>query len=293
MKKFFLMLQLAALTAGSSAFALTGGPFENSDAGILLERGGFYQTSYSYRNGNGYSIWTADNQLFDVTGFGTGDLFTPATAVSGSHNGNRTVLYYKGVTYFGSAMGSVDLDAREIQGFANASSEFSFTTVQQQTQNNFITSQVSTLVNSDVVVQSGRGYTANIGWTGKIYDRAPILRFKGKGELFIISQNGSESVASLANSAFTQLIGAIVTNVASSGGQLQTGALFGQAQVAIANALSGFPGIDVNGNGVFTDAGDTAPAPGLQQYINNSGPSANYEQGERQRVRVKGLRRFF
>jgi hypothetical protein len=40
MKKIFSLIQLAVLSAGSSAFALVGGPFDNGDYSILLERAG-------------------------------------------------------------------------------------------------------------------------------------------------------------------------------------------------------------------------------------------------------------
>lgn len=275
MKKFFLMLQLAALSAGSSAFALTGGPFENSDAGILQERGGFYQSAFSYRNGNGYAIWTPDAPWYadgsSGADFRRTTLITPATSRSFTdHSANRSVFYYKGVTYVGGAWGELDLDAREIQGVCNAVSEFGVTSTTQTTSANIVSFSQSIGTTSATVVENNRGYVANLGWTGKIYDRSPILRFRGKGELFILSQNGTEALASLAYTAYSGLISAIIANVAQSGGQNQDGTIFFFAQNAIDTLLD-----------------DLAPK------IENTGPSRNYSEGERVRVRVKGLRRFF
>ena len=279
MKKFFLMLQLAALSAGSSAFAITGGPFENSDAGILLERGGFYQATYSFRNGSGYAIWTPDAQWFSGGATGTDyrrtTLITPATNRTFSdHNGNRSVLYYKGVTYVGGAFGEVDVDSRTIQGFSNCESEFGVTTSTQTTNANLLSFSQTSGVTSAAVVVNNRNYVANASWTGKIYQRAPILRFRGKGELFIISANGSETIANLAYTAYQGLINAIITAVATvnSSNALATinPALFTEAQTAIDNLLVDLP-----------------------PYIQGAGPNNSYNEGEKERLRVRGLRRFF
>jgi hypothetical protein len=109
MKKIFLFIQLVALSSALPAFALVGGPFDNGSYSILDERNGFYEAAYSFTNGSGYSQWTADNlqgafasQGSVTANIGTGSLVTSSGS---TNNGNRTVLYYKGVTYFGSAMG--------------------------------------------------------------------------------------------------------------------------------------------------------------------------------------------
>jgi hypothetical protein len=279
MKKFFLMIQLAAMAAGSSAFALTGGPFENSDAGILIERGSFYQSTFSFRNGNGYALWTPDNQIIDQgssagsVDFSVTTLITPATPRAFSdHNANRSVLYYKGIIYVGSAFGSADIDAREINGFCNAFSDLSFETTTTQNNNNLFNSTQSQSSNVDLIAFNNRGYIANVAWEGKIYTRAPIVRFKGKGELSIISPSGSESIASLAFQGFSGLINAINTLVASAaeGNDEIDPALFTSARTEIDLALTA-----------------------LSPYLDGVGPDNSYNESAKEKVRVKGLRRFF
>ena len=50
--------------SSSNAWAIAGGPFDNGDVGgVLTERGGFYQCQFSFRNGNGYGIFTPDSFL--------------------------------------------------------------------------------------------------------------------------------------------------------------------------------------------------------------------------------------
>jgi hypothetical protein len=112
---------LAALTLGLSthASAWTGGPFDNGDYSILLERGGVYQCTFSFRNGSGMALFNENNSFETATG----------TTVTGMFSiNNRSVFYYKGVTYFGTATGIVDVDARRVTGFTNGSSDYATTT---------------------------------------------------------------------------------------------------------------------------------------------------------------------
>ena len=222
MKKIFLFIQISALMAGLPAFAISGGPFDNGTYSILLERAGVYEAAYSFKNGSGYSQWTADNSQGESAAGGTltsnlGQGSLILANGGGSNNANRTVLYYKGVTYFGAAMGQVDYNARTIQGFGNASSDYTLTSGTSQSTSVGFVSSTSSAFSTDTVVSSGRSYTANINWTGKITDTTPQLRFSGSGELAIIAPNGSEAIASLAYTGYSDLIDAINQSVSQVG----------------------------------------------------------------------------
>lgn len=336
MKKIFLFIQLVALSSALPSFALTGGPFDNGSYSILDERNGFYESAYSFSNGSGYSQWTADNSQGDLVAaggglsvnIGSGSLLT---ATGGStNNGNRTVLYYKGVTYFGAAMGEVDTTARTIMGFGNATSDYTTTQTTQQQQAGIFTASSSTAFSTNTVVSSGRAYTANINWTGKITKTSPQMRWTGSGELSIIAPNGSEAIASLAYTGYQGLITAINSSVSRSGAQLGFDpATYTAGASAISQILNGSGGtpasstttpgfaqalgplvggvqapVDVNGDGIFnndlvqngqvvTNTAAVAGTPGLSTYLSGTGPDNSYDQSTVEKIKVTGYRRYF
>lgn len=337
MKKISLLIQIAALTAGLPAFAISGGPFDNGSYSILLERNGVYEAAYSFKNGSGYSQWTADNSQGDVNTGGTVQVNLGAgsllTSSGSSNNANRTVLYYKGVTYFGSAFGEVDTQKRTIQGFGNANSDYATTATTSQQNNGFFATTTSSSFSTSTVVSSGRNYTANLNWKGKITSTFPQLRFSGKGELSVIAPNGAEAVASLAYTGYQQLIDAIAQSVSQSGGAFSTTDYTGAAS-AIADVLSGSPGtpastttattstsvrvlavdsagaaVDVNGNGIFNDDLVSGPGsnststvtenpevpgtPSLASYLNGTGPNNSYNESIVENITVTGYLRYF
>lgn len=338
MKKIFLLIQLAALTSAMPAFALVGGPFDNGTYSVLDERTGYYESAYSFSNGSGYSVWTADNLQGSLTtaggtvtpNYSQGSLLT--SSGTATHSANRTVLYYKGVTYFGAAFGQVDAEARTIQGFGNATSDFS-TAQATQTQNaNFFTATSSSAFSTNTVVSSGRNYTANVNWQGKITSTSPQFRFTGSGEISIIAPNGAEAIAALAYDGYQRLIQAIATSVSQSGAQLGfTGANYTAAANSIAQILNGAPGtpaatttttnptwtqatgtppgsaaVDVNLDGVFNNdlviSGQTGTitttpevpgTPSLSSYLIGTGPDNSYSGSVVEKIEVSGYRRYY
>ncbi len=326
MKKFSLLLQIVALTAGLPAFAITGGPFDNGSYSILDERNGVYEAAYTFKNGSGYSQWTADNSQGDSAGQGT---FTPnigagslLTASGSTSNANRTVLYYKGVTYFGSAFGQVDTTKRTIQGFGNATSDFSTATTTTTQQQGIFTTASSSAFSTNTVVSSGRNYSANLNWTGKITETTPQLRFTGTGELGIIAPNGSEAIASLAYTGYQNLIDAISRSVSSSGGAFSqpdypgaaaaiagilngsgsTPTIITPAAYAQAVGADGLTRVDVNGDGIFNNdlvptgaivQAATVGTPSLASYLDGTGPDNSYEEATVEKIKVSGYRRYF
>jgi len=293
MKKIFSLIQLAVLSAGSSAFALVGGPFDNGDYSVLLERAGYYQASYSFRNGSGYSLWSPDNVQGAVT---QGQTITPnvgagALTTASTGNANRTVLYYKGVTYFGGAFGEVDVQSRRISGYANASSEFTATVNTNQQQNNLFFGQTNvSQTNSTNVVANGRSFVANLNWKGKITATQPQLRFNGTGEMAIISPTGQSAIAGLAFDGYSQLISAIGQSVAQGQGDDNDVFYdFGEitdpsVAVAILDSLSPYTAASRAIQNSLT---------ALNPYLTGTGPESSYRESEVVRIKATGYRRFF
>lgn len=275
MKKIFLTLASLALLSSGKVLAWAGGPFDNGDpASVLVERSGYYQATFSFQNGNGYGIFTPDAQFFGgldaSTGassgaafFDRGTLYTN-NSFSATHSANRSVFYYKGVTYVGACMGYVDLEAREIQGTANATSDSTTSVSQSQSAGTTANTPSST----STIVQNNANFILNLGWKGKINRTRPTLRFRGKGELSVLSPSGQATVAALAFRGFSSLIDAINSSVASSAAG--NGVQFSLGQSAIEDALKALAG-----------------------YLTNGVPDSTYSEATTQKVKVYGSRRFF
>jgi hypothetical protein len=288
MKKIFLTIASVALMSNSNVWALAGGPFDNGDpGGLLMERGGFYQCQFSFRNGNGYGIFTPDSYLGgnlpnpnqtagsssqQLGVFSRGSLYTPNSGGTAlGHNANRSVFYYKGLTYVGGCFGFVDTQARQIQGTCNASSNESITqqTLSQNTGGLINASQAASTTQS--LVLNTAGFVLNVGWTGKITETRPNMRFRGKGELSVVSPGGESSIQTLAYQAYSGLIDAIIQSTSNL--QNATGAPvdFTSASDAIEDALND-----------------------LQTYLGTGGgPNEVYADAVTEPVRVTGNRRFF
>ncbi|MFZ4767002.1 MAG: hypothetical protein ACOYMN_18775 [Roseimicrobium sp.] len=168
-----LVILAASAFAGTNAMALVGGPFDNGDHSILFERGGVYQAAFSFRNGSGVAVFAQDNSFEVAAGAGT---------VTGMFSlRNRSMFYYKGVTYAGVAWGIVDVEARLVTGFTNGNSDYiaSGTTAGSATPQQGI----SAARDQDIVHNGDLGATANSQFTAKITTTSPILRFRGKGSV--------------------------------------------------------------------------------------------------------------
>lgn len=255
MKKIFLTIASVALMSNSNVWALAGGPFDNGDpGGLLMERGGFYQCQFSFRNGNGYGIFTPDSYLggnlpnsnntgassSQQTGvFNRGSLYTPGNANNPlQHNANRSVFYFRGVSYVGGCFGFVDNHSKEVQGVCNASSNEEITqqTLSQNT-GGLINASQSTETEQPLVINS-RLNVLNVGWIGKVISSRHVLRFRGRGELTVTPQESDGgNINNLAFTAYSGLITAITSSVGNSGGA-GTSPDYEAASEAIQNALS-------------------------------------------------------
>ena len=258
-----------------------------------MERGGYYQSSYTFKNGSGYALWSPDNlQGAVLTGqnitpnVGSGSLATPGGQ---ANNANRTVLYYKGVTFFGAAFGEIDMASKRISGYGNASSEFTATVNTQQTQNNLFFGQTNvSQTNSSNVVTSGRSYVANVNWQAKITASHPQVRFRGEGEISFISPTGQSAIAGLAYDGYSQLISSIATSVSQSGnGSFSVTYPFNATVAEIQAITDGLSPYTQASRAIQTSLNTLTP------YLTGTGPSSSFAESEVAEIKVRGYRRFF
>jgi hypothetical protein len=251
MKKIFLTIASVALMSNSNVWAVGGGPFDNGETGgLLMERGGFYQCQFSFRNGNGYGIFTPDSYLGgnppnanqslggssqQIGVFNRGTLYTPNSGNAFGHNANRSVFYFKGVTYVGGCFGFVDMHSRQVQGTCNGSSNETITQQTLSQNNGGLINASQTATTQQPLVINSVGNILNVGWTGKVIDQRPNLRFRGKGEITVFETG--RDVKQLATTAYTALLDAIpqaLTNVTS----VTNVDIFEDASIAIEDALT-------------------------------------------------------
>jgi hypothetical protein len=264
MKRILAAISLTFLGLATPASAIVGGPFDNGSHSASLEGGGYYRAILTFGNGSGYMSFSPEARIALIQ---TTDVSTRASMI------NRSVLYYKGITYVGAAFGSVDEESSEVQGELNAGSEVSNTAQQTQNNNNFFSITNITTTVSAAVVTSNRSYIANGYFKAKIRDRAPILKFVGSGELSFLSPTGADSVAGLAFTGYQGLINAInqfYSNVIAVGGGINILDFFLGGQQAIDNALNALPA-----------------------HLTNAGIQATYNLAEVRKMRVRGTRRYF
>jgi hypothetical protein len=164
-------------------------------------------------------------------------LYTPNSGNAFSHNANRSVFYFKGVTYVGGCFGFVDTQARDVQGTCNASSNEEITQQTLSQNNGGLINASQTATTQQPLVINAEGNILNIGWTGKIIDTRPNLRFRGKGEMTVVETG--RDVKQLASTAYSGLLDAIVSSVSNSTGTPN----YTAAQQAIDDALSSLQAI--------------------------------------------------
>lgn len=257
MKRILASIAVAVLGLSNQASAIVGGPFDNGSHSAQNDIGSVYQCIFTFGNGSGYMYFSPEAR---ITLIQTTDVPTRGSLV------NRSVLYYKGVTYVGGAFGTTDDDAKYVQGELNASSDVS-NSVQQTAQNSgFFSFTSSTTSTSTVVTGSNRSFTVNGNFEAHIYQTAPILKFKGKGELSFLSPSGTDSLAGLAYNGYSGLINAVNQSVASNTNGLVD---FIGASAAIQTALA-----------------DLAP------YLANAGIDSTLDGAEIRKMKVRGSRRY-
>lgn len=181
---FSIATLLVAFVATPKAQAEVGGPFDNGDFSVLLERDGVYAATFSFSNGSGMCMFAQDNSFEAAT----------ATTVAGQFAlHNRSVFYYKGVTYFGTATGMVDPSAKRITGFTNGNSDYGAAAPAVNPAAGAGGSRANIGSNGQI------GFIANSQFVAKITSTAPIMRFKGKGEVTFMGYPQMDALRAVAN----------------------------------------------------------------------------------------------
>lgn len=269
MKRIIASLVIGFSALSGQAFALVGGPFDGNSHSAALDSNAIYQATFSLSNGSGFCYFSPTAKI-------TPDRVPGGTANTSDFDfigstPNRSVIYYKGISYVGSCFGTADPDARFVEAVLNATSELGFSAQQSNQQNNNGNQSQQSVSVSNIIVQNNRSFLVNGAFEARITQTAPLLRFRGKGELAFLAPTSQDSIAGLAYTAYSGLIGAIISFVANS--------------VVVANA---------NINQIFTDAQQavTNALAGLQPYLDQGGVDATYRNAQKVSIRVSGTRRY-
>ena len=192
MKKFGAYLSLIGILSQSTALAWVGGPYSNNtydglDGGVF---GGTIRGSHT----SGIFKFSQGNEAY-VSPFGD------------------SIVYHKGLTYYGECFGNVDFDSKTVSGVTNGSSAGA----NQNDPNS--SPQYRNLFGGGFGVQNGTAtqlglntidvgataqfpiLTANSYWNGKITQSKQTMRFKASGEMSFISAATETSTFSRVSSS--------------------------------------------------------------------------------------------
>jgi hypothetical protein len=211
-RKNYLLLALV-MSFSASAFALSGGPFDNGDYNQLMDDSGIYQWTAYMNNGLGEGQFASNNNLGATISAGS----TTGSQVGNTDIGsalNRCIYYYQGVTYFGSCFGIVDLGRKKISCVTNGSTQVTIST-QASASATGTTASSAVTASSTVVQNGGLNFVANSEWSAEVGPTQPILEFHGEGELTIIQPSSQALVASLAQQIISQNQNTTLTQLAS------------------------------------------------------------------------------
>ena len=250
MKRILATAALLLTGLCSQASAMVGGPFDNGMESLSLSRNSIYQAILSFSNGSGYIYFHPDANIA-ANGTTAGGATTlgglGAVATRGSDT-NRSVMYYKGITYVGSAFATADFEARVIMGSINAGSNAAQSQLTTQTGNNngnpFSATGAGANSNaiSTTLISNPTSFTVNGEFTCHIDQTAPTVRFSGTGELSFIAPNQKDAQAGLAYTGFSGLVNSIITAVGNANvGVAFSATVFTQAEIAIQNAVAALP----------------------------------------------------
>jgi hypothetical protein len=221
------------MSFSASAFALVGGPFDNGDYSELMDQNGVYQWTASMPDGMG------EGQFNDSVSVGATVTSSSSSTASTTNNAigsvqDRSIFYYKGVTFFGQCFGIVDLSQKTISCITNGSSQVTIANTGSSSSSTTTTgASTSGISASSTVLNNGNlGFVANSTWNGNITETNPTLVFHGTGQFTVISPNAQNIVSGLA-----QTIVSGNSSTSSSGGTGLTLITISPAN-AIASALA-------------------------------------------------------
>ena len=250
MNRIFAIIAVLATAFTGSASAFSGGPFDNGFQSLSLDRNSVYQAILSFANGSGYMYFLPDANIAanGTTAGGATTLNGVGPVDTRGSETNRSVLYYKGITYVGSAFGTADLEARQIMGSINAGSNAAQSQLTSQTGNNngnpFSSTGAAANANaiSTTLIANPVSFIVNGQFNCHIDRTAPTLRFSGRGELAFIAPNQKDAQAGLAYTGFSGLVNSIITAVGNANvGVAFSATVFTQAEIAIQNAVAALP----------------------------------------------------
>ncbi len=185
----------------------------------------------------GFAQWGTNVALADSTSSAGGDTGTARNAFSSSVKVgspiDRSVIYYKGITFVGNATGAVDHARKMITGITNGSSNLTTTstTASAATDGSAGVSATTSIVNN-----GSTSLNCNTEFTATINQTAPILKFNGTGELSVANQSLTNSLSG----ALQALIALIPTAT--------DAATIAAINLAITSILSNTWGTDAAGN---------------------------------------------
>jgi hypothetical protein len=213
---FSITTLLVALAATPKIQAEVGGPFDNGEFNKALTSSGIYQVTFSFPNGSGMASWSEGNAFGASASAGAAGGGSGASASASSNTftaNNRSLFYYKGITYFGTATGVADIQAKQITGFTNGSSDLS-STASAGASSIFTAGGVTST--ASIGANAGVGFTANSHYTAKITSDHPTIRFKGNGEVSFMGPQQLEALHDAIGDTTSGIFGAEFT------GQLTT-----------------------------------------------------------------------
>jgi hypothetical protein len=249
MKRISLILASLVLVFGTGkASAFSGGPFGNGDYSELLDNSGVYQVAFRFSNGSGFAQFgnNVNPELF----LPTGNANTGGAASTTFSTLNRSILYYKGVTYLGTCTGMVDHERKIVSGVTNGSSDI--TTSQTTTAPGGGTAVTA----ANTLIFNGLGFPANTEFLCKITKTYPVLRFNGKGELTILNP----SLAQISFTALQNFAADIdVSNTAGGGTTTSGGGVTTSPTIAqqIQNLTAGLTALQTGGADLIPSAEQT------------------------------------
>jgi len=212
MKKAFAIFTALVLMPASQTLAWTGGPFSNNSP-LASGDDGVYEAIATTSNGLGiYRFAVRNNGSSTEAATGGGTLPNGATAASSNVQfsagllaaSSSNVWYYKGITYYGPAFGTVNSDAGLVVCVGNAeSNQPSVGPLQGQAGNEGTAFTTGTGGTNGVVIagpQGGNIGFANSSFTAKIKDKkSPNVRFNGTGEVSFVGEASTVAVVEAIN----------------------------------------------------------------------------------------------
>ncbi len=201
MKKAFAIFTAVILMPASQSLAWTGGPFSNNSR-FASGDDGVYEAVATTSNGLGiYRFAVRNNGSSSEAAGGGGTNPNGSTGVSSNVQfsagllaaSSSNVWYYKGITYYGPAFGTVNSDAGIVVCIGNAeSNQPSVGGLQGQSGAAPLPAQNGTGGINGVVIRGPQGGNigyANSSFTAKIKKKdSPTVRFNGTGVVSFVGE---------------------------------------------------------------------------------------------------------